>query len=166
MFCVHTVVESIVSFHDARNGSPQLPGNEVILVQLRLILTHWGRVMHICVRNLTLIGSDNGLSPGRRQVITWTNVGILFIGPLGTHFSEMSIEIHTFSLKKIHLKMSSGKLRPCCLDLNVLTHLKILDFYMLNKMASNLQQLFPNAISSMKSLMLWVKFHLILFLRV
>ena len=29
------------------------------------ILTHWGRVTHICVGNLTTIGSDNGLSPGR-----------------------------------------------------------------------------------------------------
>ena len=26
-------------------------------------LTHWGRVTHICVSNLTIIGSDNGLSP-------------------------------------------------------------------------------------------------------
>ena len=30
-------------------------------------LTLWGRVTHICVGNLTNIGSDNGLSPGRRQ---------------------------------------------------------------------------------------------------
>ena len=28
-------------------------------------LTHWGRVTHICVGNLTIIVSDNGLSPGR-----------------------------------------------------------------------------------------------------
>ena len=83
-------------------------------------LTHWGQVTHICVGNLTIIGSDNGLSPGRRQAITWTNVGILLIGPLGTNFSEMLIEIHTFSFKKIHLKMSSGKWRPFCLSLNVL----------------------------------------------
>ena len=83
-------------------------------------LTHWGRVTHICVGNLTIIGSDNGLSPGRRQAITWTNVGILLIGPLGTNFSEMLIKIHTFSFKKIHLKMSSGKWRPFCLGLNVL----------------------------------------------
>ena len=27
-------------------------------------LTHWGRVTHICVSELTIIGSDNGLSPG------------------------------------------------------------------------------------------------------
>ena len=84
------------------------------------MLTHWGRVTHICVGNLTIIGSDNGLSPGRRQAITWTYAGILLIGPLGTNFSEMLIEIHTFSFKKIHLKMSSGKWRPFCLGLNVL----------------------------------------------
>ena len=75
---------------------------------------------HICVGNLTNIGLDNGLSPGRRQVIIWTNAGILSIGPPGTNFSEMLIEIHTFSFKKIHLKMSSGKWRPFCLGLNVL----------------------------------------------
>ena len=80
-------------------------------------LTHWGRVTHICVGNLTIIGSDNGLSPGRRQAITWNNVEIL----LGTNLSEMLIEIHTFSFKKIHLKMSSGKWRPFCLGFNVLT---------------------------------------------
>ena len=32
----------------------------------------------------------------------------------------MLIEIHIFSFKKIHLKMSSGKWRPFCLGLNVL----------------------------------------------
>ena len=63
---------------------------------------------YIFVVNLAIIGSDNGLSPGRRQAIIWTNDGILLIGPLGTNFSEISIEIHTFSFKKMHLKMSSG----------------------------------------------------------
>ena len=91
-------------------------------------LTHWGRVTHICVRNLTIIGSDNGLSPGRRQAITWTNVGILLMGPLGTNFSEMLIEIHTFSFKKIHLKMLSGKWRPFCLGLNVLISVALLSY--------------------------------------
>ena len=63
-------------------------------------LTHWGRVTHICVGKLTQIGSDNGLSPGRRQAIIWTNTGILLIGPLGTNFSEISIGIQTFSFNK------------------------------------------------------------------
>ena len=57
------------------------------------VLTHWGRVTHICLNKLTIISSDNGLSPGRRQAIIWTNAGILLIGPLGTNFSEILIEI-------------------------------------------------------------------------
>ena len=32
-------------------------------------LTHLGRVTHVCVSTLTIIGSYNGLSPGRRQAI-------------------------------------------------------------------------------------------------
>ena len=32
-------------------------------------LTHCGGVMHICVSKLSIIGSDNGLSPGQRQAI-------------------------------------------------------------------------------------------------
>ena len=75
---------------------------------------------HICVGKLTIIGSDNDLLPERRQAIIWTNAGILLIGPLGTNLSEILIEIQTFSLKKIRLKMLSAK---CCsfrLGLNVL----------------------------------------------
>ena len=105
-------------------------------------LTHWGRVTHICVverqlrvtwakvllshllhadfHHFTIIGSDNGLSPVRCQVIIWTIAGLWLTGPLGTNFSEMLIEIHTFSFKKIHLKMSSGKWRLFCLGLNEL----------------------------------------------
>ena len=84
------------------------------------MLTHWGRVTHICVGNLTIIGPDNGLSPGRRQAIIWINAGILLIGPCGTNFSEILIGIQIFSFKKMHLKMSSAKWRLFCLDLDVL----------------------------------------------
>ena len=83
-------------------------------------LTHWGRVTHICVSDLTSIGSDNGLSPDRRQAIIRTNAGILLIGPSGTNFNEILIKIHIFSFKKMSLKTSSAKRRPFCLDLNVL----------------------------------------------
>ena len=86
-----------------------------------LCLTHWSRVTHMCVSKLNTIGSDNGLSPGRCQAIIWTNAGILWIGPLGTNFNEISIDIHVFSFKKMHLKISSGKWRPFCPGLNVLT---------------------------------------------
>ena len=84
-------------------------------------LTHWGRMTHICVGKLTIIGSDNGLSPDRRQVIIWTNAGILLIGPSGTNFNEILIEIPTFSFKKMRLNVLSAKWRPFCLGLNVLT---------------------------------------------
>ena len=57
------------------------------------ILTHWGRVTHICVSKLAIIGSNNGLAPGRRQDIIWANAGILLIGPLGKNNSEILIEI-------------------------------------------------------------------------
>ena len=86
----------------------------------RTLLTHWGRVMHICVSKLTIIGSDNGLSPGRHQAIIWTNAGILLIGSLGTNLSEILIKILTFSFKKMQLKISSAKWRPFSLGLNVL----------------------------------------------
>ena len=76
---------------------------------------------HICVGKLTISGSDNSLSPGRRQAIIWTNAGILLIGPLGTNFSEIFSEIQLFSFKKMHLKMSSVKWRPFYCGLNVLT---------------------------------------------
>ena len=74
---------------------------------------------HICVIRLTIIGSDNGLSPGQRQAIIWINAGILLIGPLGTNFKETLIDIYTFSLRKMHFRMSSGKWLPFCLGLNV-----------------------------------------------
>ena len=83
-------------------------------------LTHWGRVTHICVDKLTTIGSDNGLSPERCQAITWTNAGILLIGPLRTNVSESLSGIQTFSFKKMHLKTSSAKWRPFYFGLNVL----------------------------------------------
>ena len=65
--------------------------------------------------------------PGPHQAIIWTNAGILLIGPQRTNFSEILIEIHTFSFKKIHLNMSSGKWHPFCLSLNVLSCAKDLD---------------------------------------
>ena len=83
-------------------------------------LTHRGWATHICVSKLTIIGSDNDLSPGRHQGIIWTNDWILLIRPLGTNLSEFSVEILIFSFKKMRLKVSSAKRRPFCLCLNEL----------------------------------------------
>ena len=84
--------------------------------QCVMLLTHWGRVTHICVGKLTIIGSDlmgcrlDGTKP-------LSDAGML-IGPLGTNFNDISIGIQTFSFKKMQLKMSSAKWRPFCLGLN------------------------------------------------
>ena len=98
-------------------------------VKQPLKLTHWGRVTHICVGDLTTIGSDNGLSPDRRQAIIWTNAGILSSGPLGINFSEISMKIQTFSFRKMRLKSSSAKWRPSCLGLNVLSMWWVITFH-------------------------------------
>ena len=85
-------------------------------------LTHWGRVTHICVGYLIIIGSDNGLSPGRRQTIIWISAGILLIGPLGVNFSEILIEIKIFSFKKCIwkccLENGSHHARPQCVKMS------------------------------------------------
>ena len=73
-------------------------------------------MMHICIGNLTIIDSDNGLSPLRRQAIIWSNAGILLIGPLGTNFREILMGIQSFSFNKMHLKMTFAKWRPFCLS--------------------------------------------------
>ena len=70
---------------------------------------------YICVSKLTIIGLYNGLLLGRR-----TNARILLFGPLGTNFSEILIEMHTYTFRKMPLQMSLAICRPFCLDLNML----------------------------------------------
>ena len=95
-------------------------------------LTHCGRVTHISVSNLTIIGSDNGLVPDWCQAIIWTNAGILLIQTLGTNFSEILSKIYAFSFKKMHSKMLSAKWWQICLGLNVLSPVA-LPYWDLNK---------------------------------
>ena len=64
--------------------------------------THRGRVTHICIGSLAIIGSDNGLSPGWHQAIIWINAGILLIQTLETNIREILIQIHKISFKKRH----------------------------------------------------------------
>ena len=86
---------------------------------------------HICVGNRTSTGSDNGLSPGRRQAIIWTNGGILLIGSLGTNFSEILIEIQTFFVEEYTFENVVWKM-AAILSLNGLIELDIRDggYYM------------------------------------
>ena len=67
--------------------------------------------MHLCVSNQTIIGSDNGLLPGWRQAIIWTNDGILLIGPLGT-----SIFIHENTFESVVYEMAAILPRPQCVN--------------------------------------------------
>ena len=60
------------------------------------------------------IGSDNGLSPIRRQVIISINAGSLSNGTLGTNFSENIIKVQNVSFTKMHLKIPSAKWRTFC----------------------------------------------------
>ena len=78
---------------------------------------------YIYVSNLTIIGSDNGLAPTRRQAIIWTNAGMLLIGPLGINFSKILIKIQTFSSKKMRVKVLYVKWRSFCLGLNKINEL-------------------------------------------
>ena len=63
----------------------------------------WGRTTYICISKLTIIGSDNGLSPGRHQAIIWTIARILL------------------------MNASSAKWQPSCLGLNELSENYSLD---------------------------------------
>ena len=103
-------------------------------IHLRVILTHWGRETHICVSKLNITGSDNGLSPGRRQAIIWTNAGLLSIGPLGTNFSEISIGVqayyhisclHTLRPRQKGRHFANDTLRYIFLNENVIILVKI-----------------------------------------
>ena len=84
-----------------------------------LPLTHWGRVTHICVSKLTIIASDNGLSPGRRQAIIWTSAGILLIWTLRNklqwnfnHNSNIFIQENAF--ESVVWEMTAFLSRPQC----------------------------------------------------
>ena len=76
------------------------------------MLFHLPPVLHICVSELDSTGSGNGLSPVRRQAITWANDVLLSIRPLATNFCEILIEIQNSSFRKMHLKTLFAKWQP------------------------------------------------------
>ena len=105
----HTVVFMCYEFrvgHLSCNGSKQ-PQNACVTahkISWRRVhavsvycLPYWDRVTHICASKLTVIGPDNGLSPGRRQAIIWTNAGLLLIWPLGTNLSDILLEVQKYT---------------------------------------------------------------------
>ena len=72
----------------------------------------------ICVSKLTITGSVNGLSRGRRRAIIWTSAGMLLIWPPRTNFIDFLLS-KSF-IHEMHLNMSSAEWWPFCLDLNML----------------------------------------------
>ena len=82
-------------------------------------LTHWGRVTHICVGNLTSIGPDNGLPPSRRQAIIWTKcwdiVNWTLTNKLQWNFNPYSnIFIQENAFENVVCEMASILSRPQC----------------------------------------------------
>ena len=89
-----------------------------------LTLIYWGRVTHICVNKLIIIGSIQimachlvGAKPLSEPIVA----GLLSIENLEAKLREILIVIRTFSFKKMQLKISSWKWRPFCLGLNKFT---------------------------------------------
>ena len=108
---------------------------------------------HICIGKLIIIDSDNGLAPGQRQAIIWCNAAVLLIRTSGTYFGEILSKIHTFSFKKMHLKLSSAKWRPFCLSLNVLR--RSLVTYLFSR-----QPDFDNKIKTVRHVKVWLKYYM------
>ena len=84
------------------------------------LLTQWGRVMYICVSKLGHLWFRQWLvawlAPSHYlnqcwNIVNWT---------LGNKLHWKFFKLYTFSFKKMHLKMPSGKWLPFCLSLNEL----------------------------------------------
>ena len=86
------------------------------------IKTYWGRVTHIGVGKLTIIASDNDLSPGRRQAIIETNDGILLIWTLRNKFQwsfnrNSYIFIQENALENVVCEVALILSRPQCVKI-------------------------------------------------
>ena len=63
-----------------------VPFDDVIMLSFQqsprymyVMITLWGRVTHVCISKLIIVGPDNGLWPGRHQAIIWSNTAMLWI---------------------------------------------------------------------------------------
>ena len=88
--------------------------------------TNWGRVTHIYVSELIIIGSVYSLAPERRQAIIWTNVRNIIDWNLRNKL-QWNLERNSYILIKMHLKTSSAKWRPFCLGLSTLCLMYFMD---------------------------------------
>ena len=70
---------------------------------------------------MIIIGSDNGLSPGRRPAIIWTNPGISLVWPLGKKLQwNLNRNAYIFilenALENVVRKMAAILSRPQCVS--------------------------------------------------
>ena len=85
------------------------------------LLIHWGLVTHICVSKIAIIGSENGLSPDRRQAIIWTNAEMLLIGTF-VHKLQCNCNRNQYILSQDNaFEYLSANWRPFFLGLNLFT---------------------------------------------
>ena len=86
--------------------------------------------MRICVSNFTIIGSDNGLVPGRCEAIIWNQCwNIVNAKPRNKFLSAIFSEIHTCSCNEMQLTISSAKRRQFCRGRNVVNWSRIQFFW-------------------------------------
>ena len=83
--------------------------------------------MHICNSKLTIIGSDNGLSPGQHQVIIWTSARILLIAPFTNKLQwnlnqNTKLFINENALENVVRKMAAILSQPRCVNSPCLPH--------------------------------------------
>ena len=83
-------------------------------------LNHCGRMTHICISKLIIIGSDNGLSPNRRQAIVRTKAGLLLIdNTFQCNWNwNSNVFIHENVFENVVWKVAAIWSRPQCVELN------------------------------------------------
>ena len=72
-------------------------------------LTHWGRMTHFASINQPSLVQIMACHLVGAKPLSEPMLELLLIGNSETNFSEIVSEIHTFSFKKMHLKISSTK---------------------------------------------------------
>ena len=82
---------SVVACYDLGVGTQDLIINSVKPID----------AYNICVSKLTSIGSDNGLSAGRRQAIIWTNATILLFQLRSLNLDDFAISINVDKLQLV-----------------------------------------------------------------
>ena len=84
------------------------------------VLTHQGRVTHICVSKLTIVGSHNGLSPCRRQwwyIVNWNLKNKL----KGNYNRNSNIFIQENAFENLVCEMAAILSRPQCVKKMILS---------------------------------------------